>query len=260
MLEQRTIHLINADIDGELDANEKGELEAVLESSADARAMRAELLRLSNLLDSLPAQSPPPGLAQRVLNQIAPSPGGAAGISLSGFFASFQPATAGLAFAAGLLFTVGFYELSPNHQSSSGDTAKMVGTMVASQPGGSELLENDLFIEGDGFSGTLSLRENEGIYVLNFDLESADKTEIEVGLDGTGLSFGGFAETQGDEDKVFDSVVISRGTLHVVNQGRQQFAVFLRKNSADQAVDAQSITIGFSRDGERLNSGVPESL
>jgi len=259
MLEQRTIHLINADIDGELGADERAELEAVLESSADARAMRAELLRLSNLLDSLPAQIPPPGLAQPVLNQIAPSPGGAAGISLSGFFASFQPATVGLAFAAGLLLTVGFYELSPNHQSS-GDTASMVGTMVASQPGNAEILENDLFIKGDGFSGTLSLRENEGIYVLNFDLESANKTEIEVGLAGTGLSFGGFAETQGDDEKVFDSVVISKGILHVVNQGRQQFAVFLHKNSANQAVDAESITIGFSRDDERLNSGVPESL
>ena len=49
MLEERTINLINADIDGELDADERDDLEAILESSADARAMRAELLKLSNI-------------------------------------------------------------------------------------------------------------------------------------------------------------------------------------------------------------------
>jgi hypothetical protein len=258
MLEQRTIHLINADIDGELEADEREDLEAILESSADARAMRAELLRLSNLLDNAPEQSPPTDLLHKILNQITPPPRGGAVFSLSKLFASFQPATAGLAFAAGLLLTVGFYELSPNHQST-GDTASMVGTMVASQPGGPEFLKNDMSINGDGFSGTLSLRENEGIYVLNFDLESEDRTEIEVGLDGTGFSFGGFAETRGDADKVFDSVAISGGTLHVVNQGKQQFAVFLRKSSAEQAVDAESITIDFSRDGEHHVTGVPES-
>ena len=258
MLEERTINLINADIDGELEADEREDLEAILESSAEARAMRAELLRLSNLLDNVPEQSPPTDLLHKILNQITPPPRGGAVFSLSKLFASFQPATTGLAFAAGLLLTVGFYELSPNHQST-GDTAGMVGTMMASQPGGPEFLKNDMSINGDGFSGTLSLRENEGIYVLNFDLESEDQTEIEVGLDGTGLSFGGFAETQGDADKVFDSVAISGGNLHVVNQGRQQFAVFLRQNSAEQLVDAESITIDFSHDGERLAIGVPES-
>jgi hypothetical protein len=247
MLDERTIHLINADIDGELDADESRELEAILESLAEARAMRAELLRLSNLLDSVPEQSPPPGLSQQVLNQITPPPGGVAGFSLSGFFASFQPATAGLAFAAGLLLTVGFYELSPNRQSS-GDTSSMVGTMVASQPKSRQISKNDIFFKGDGFSGTLSLRKNEGVYVLNFDLDSRDRMEIEVGLERTGLSFGGFAESQGEEDKAVESVAISGGTLRAVNQGRQQFAVFLRESSPEQTVDAALITIAFSNE------------
>ena len=86
MLEERTIHLINADIDGELGPGEREDLEAILESSPEARAMRAELLRLSNLLDSVPEQSPPPGLSQQVLNQITPPPGGAAGLYPVGLF------------------------------------------------------------------------------------------------------------------------------------------------------------------------------
>ena len=257
MLEERTLHLINVDIDGELTADERGDLDVILESSSEARAMRAELLRLSNLLDSLPEQLPPPDLSKQILNKLAPPPM-ASNFSLSGLFASFQPATAGLAFAAGLLLTIGFYELSPNRQFS-GDTASMVGTMVASQAGSQNLLKNDMLLKGDGFSGMVSLRENEEIYILNFDLDSEDTTDIEVGLDLTGLSFGGFAGIQGDADKVVDSVAISGGTLRVVNQGRQQFAVFLRANSPEQAIDAGSITIDFSRHGDQFYEEVPES-
>ena len=54
MLKERTLHLINADIDGELTADERADLDVILESSSEARAMRAELLRLSNLLDGQP--------------------------------------------------------------------------------------------------------------------------------------------------------------------------------------------------------------
>jgi len=257
MLEERTIYLINADLDGELAPDEKTELETILEASAEARAMRAELLRLNNLLDSLPEQSPPPGLSRQLIDTLLPPPG-AGGFKLSGFFSSFQPVTAGLAFAAGLLLTVGFYELSPRYQSA-GDTANMVGTMVASQVDSTGLLKNDLFLKGDGFSGTLSLRETDGIYVLNFDLDSNNETEIEVGLERTGLSFGGFAEVKGDANKVFDTVAISGGTLRVVNQGRQQFAVFLHENGPDQAIDAGSITVDFSSDASDLHKGIPES-
>jgi hypothetical protein len=257
MLEERTLHLINADIDGELTADEREDLDLILDSSSEARAMRAELLRLSNLLDSLPEQSPPSNLSKQILNKLAP-PTLASNFSLSGLFASFQPATASLAFAAGLLLTIGFYELSPNSQSL-GETGSMVGTMVASQPGSQDLLKNDIFLKGEGFSGTVSLRNNDGVYILNFDLDSEDMTEIEVGLDRTGLSFGGFAETRSDADKVFESVTMFGGTLRVVNQGQQQFAVFLRVNSPEQAVNAGSITIDFSREGDSLNRGVPES-
>ena len=257
MLKERTLHLINADIDGELTADERADLDVILESSSEARAMRAELLRLSNLLDGQPEQLPPVDLAQQILNKLAPPPR-TSNFSLSGLFASFQPATAGLAFAAGLLMTVGFYELSPGGQSSS-ETASMVGTMVAGQPGSPDFLKNDVLLKGDGFSGTVSLRSNDGVYILNFDLDSEEMTEIEVGLDRTGLSFGGFAETRSDADKVFETVTMSGGTLRVVNQGRQQFAVFLRVNSPEQAIDAGSITIDFAHDGDRLYKGVPES-
>lgn len=250
MLEERTLNLINADIDRELTVAEQDELDVILESSAEARAMRAELLKLSNLLDNAPLQTPPDGLTSRILNQLSP-PHSAIKLSLGNFFRSFQPLTAGLAFAAGLLFTVGFYEMSQQGAPST-NAASMVGTMVVGQDTGLNLLANNLHFSGEDFSGTVSLSENSGLYVLNFDLDSRDRQEIKVGLDNTGLSFGGFAETPGTSKNVMDTVAISGGTLRVVSQGRQQFAVFLRGSSPEQSVSAELITIDFSGD-----SGLP---
>jgi len=254
MLEERTLNLINADVDGELTPAEQQQLDSILETSAEARAMRAELLKLSNLLNSVPEQAPPDGLSSRILTQLAPR----RAFSLASLFESFQPVTAGLAFAAGLLLTVGFYEMSPQGRTS-GDAASMVGTMVAGQNSGLNLLENSLYFSGDDFSGSVSLSENNGLYVLNFDLDSTDRREIKVGLDQTGLSFGGFAETPGTSDKVMDTVTISGGTLRVVSQGRQQFAVFLRGSSPEQAVAAELITIDFSSDDNLQNVDGSES-
>lgn len=244
MINERTLELINAEIDGELRPEELPELEAALEASEEARAMRAELLKVTKLMDSLPAQQPPAGLNRRILQGIR-LPAGKTSFSLSKWFGSFQPAPAGLAFAAGLLLTVGFYELSSDRLGS-GDAASMVGTIVAGQDVAPGFLKNDMVLKGDGFSGTISLREGSGIQVLNFDLDSETATEVNVGLENTGFAFGGFAEVQGDADKVFESVTMSGGALRVVNQGHQQFAVFLREKGAGKPALAESITVDFS--------------
>lgn len=254
MLEERTLNLINADIDGELTAVERQELDQILETSAEARTMRNELLKLSNLLESAPLQTPPPGLSERILSQLKPSKTAARSV-VTGFFKSFQPATAGLAFAAGLLLTVGFYEMSPQ-KVTSGNPASMVGTIVAGQPGGLNLLENNLYFNNDGLSGTVSLVEKSGLYVLNFDLDSEQRKQIEVGLDQTGLVFGGFAETPGISDNVVDSVSITAASMRVSSQGKQNFAIFLREKSGGQSVAADLITIDFSNDE---SSGIPSA-
>jgi hypothetical protein len=241
MLEERTLNLINADLDGELSPAEKEELNTILEASPDARAMKAELQKLNNLLEAVPDLPPPPGLAEQILNRLAPA-GSRATFSLSRLFGSFQPASAGLAFAAGLLMAVGFYELSPQAVGPV-DTAGMVGTMVANDAGERMLLENDVAFKGDGYSGKLSLRDVDGIYVLDLDLESLERTEIAVGLEGTGLAFSGFARSDAQSVAALDTVAISGGTLRVVNQGRQHFTVFLRQNQPGQPLNAKLITV-----------------
>lgn len=243
MISERILELINADIDGELRPEDQSELDAALESSAEARAVKSELQKLSNLMDNLPPEQPPRGLGSQIARNIE-LPESGSSFSLSSLFSSFQPATAGVAFAAGLLLAAGFYEFS-SVRVVPGDSASMVGTMIAGKGSAPEFLKNDMQLKGDGFSGTISLRETSGIYILNFDLESEINTEVKVGLDKTGFAFGGFAEIQGDENKVLESVMISGGALRVLNQGHQQFAVFLREDEAGKPVQPESISIDF---------------
>jgi hypothetical protein len=244
MISKHILELINAEIDGELRREDQSELDAALESSAEARAAKSELQKLSNLLDGLPPQQPPKGLGGRIQKGIE-LPVQKSSFSLGSWFPSFQPVTAGVAFAAGLLLTAGFYELSPE-RAVPGDSASMVGTMIAGEGKDAGVLKNDMRLQGDGFSGMISLRENSGIYVLNFDLESEMSTEVNVGLDSTGFAFGGFAEIHSNENRVLESVMMSGGALRVVNQGHQQFAVFLREDGAGTRARPESIAIDFS--------------
>ena len=69
MLETRALELINAGIDGELDADGRAELEQLLAASADARAMQAELRKLAGALDRMPELEPPGDLADRIIGQ-----------------------------------------------------------------------------------------------------------------------------------------------------------------------------------------------
>ena len=83
MLSERALYLINAEIDGALESGEQAELEAILESSEEARVMRAELGKLVSLLDETPQQEPPADLARRIVEQL-PAPSRRSGFSLSG--------------------------------------------------------------------------------------------------------------------------------------------------------------------------------
>jgi hypothetical protein len=254
MLNEHTIYLINAGIDGELSPAEMQELEALLESSAEARAMKAEFLRLSNLLDSQPDQQPPEGLAKLIVDQVklpAAKPS-----SLVATWLSYiqHPAATGLAFAAGLLMAVAFYQVAPQHVVNT-DTANMVGTMIASPQGTPATAGDSLLLEAAGLSGSISLRNESDFYVLNFDLNSQEPFEIEVAFAEAGLDFSGLARTVGGgestDSRSFD---ISGGTLRVVNQGSHQFVLFLQRSDGPGS-GLQEIGIGVNRLGESVLEG-----
>ncbi len=259
MIDERTIQLLNADIDGELEASERLELDDILNRSAEARAMRTELLKLNNLLDSLPDLEPPAGLSREILNKIT-LPGEKASFYLSRLFPSFKPAAAGLAFAAGLLVTVSFYELVPR-KGTVLDTGGMVGTMVANPASRPAESRDVLAFEGAGLDGTVALKMNRNVLMLEFDLDSSEQVEIEVAYAEAGLRFSGIAHAANDvndRSAAVETYQISKGVLRVENQGRQAFTVFLPEVTNVKS-GSREISIDVSMAGAQVFSGVLRS-
>jgi hypothetical protein len=265
MVEERTVYLINADIDGELSPEERAELAELLETSDEARALRAELRKLATLMDDLPERVPPAGLSDRIVARVR-LPESRTGVTrarapLKGILAAFQPVPAGLAFAAGLLLTVGYYEVA-QRGGEPADLSSMVGTMVAKPSGFVGRKKDSMRITQPGLTGMVSLGEVGEFLVLNFDIESVDPTEIEVGYADAGLGFGGIAHVSSDSNTQDESFQVSGGTLRVVNQGRQAFSVFLprvtdtsRHQVANREGDGRQIFIGISSGGTVVFSG-----
>jgi anti-sigma factor RsiW len=250
MLEERTIDLINADIDGEIGPRERDELETILAASEDARAYRAEMLKLANLLEATPEVAPPPDLAARVADGLSPQPRRRV-LSSRGFFRTPRLVPVGIAFAAGLLLTVGLFDVIPD-RGSPADSVSMVGTMVTGKPVEQLPVEDSLIIEQREISGTISLQRMGDYLAVNFDLDSGQPTEIEVALAAAGLTFGGIAYAQPASDSADRSFELAAGDLRVINNGRQAFTVFLPGAGGG----SREIAIGINSGGKRVFDGV----
>jgi hypothetical protein len=251
-MDQRIIELINADIDRELDAAGRRELDAILQSSAEARQARAELLRLTNLLDNSPSVSVPQDLAARISRQVN-LPSGSGGFSWRRLLSSFQPVPVAISFTAGLLLAVGYMGSGPGGNTQSPDVNEMVGTMVAGKSSHDMTRRGRMALNSHGLKGTITLHESGELYVLNFDLDSDEPVEVAIGLEGAGLSFGGVAKSGGIPD---ENLLVSGGTLRVVNQGKQSMTVFLQP-LADTEVRGSNLQIDILP-GPSL--GEPEGL
>jgi len=252
MLEARALQLINAEIDGELKPGESAELEAILESSAEARAMKAEMLKLVNLLDSVPEQAPPEVLTGRILDRI-PVGKRPWNFALANLVSSFQPIPAGLAFATGLLLTVGVYELSPE-QHAPDDLNSMVGTMLMESQPDSTAQDARLAISAPGVLGSVALSDIGDVLILSVDVAAEQKTEIVIAMANAGLGFRGIARGPSSEPEVGEYFEVTEGDLHVVSETSRPFNVYLRR-VGNGAIRPQSLGIEVTQMGERVFEG-----
>ena len=250
MLSEREIYLINADIDGELGAGEKDELDAILESSLEARAMRSELQRLANLLDAVPAAQPPPKLAGRILDTLAPEPKRAR--FLMDLLTPFRPVPVGLAFAAGLLLSISMYHGEDSAVRIT-DTENLTGTMLA-RPGEPGTPLDSFVLREPGLSGVVALRSGQDEWVLEIDLESTGPTEITIALESAGLGFGGISVAKPKSAEMAGFYEFANGTLRVVSESMQTLSVRMPVVSAKSAGDRE-IRIDLSAGETRQYSG-----
>jgi len=221
-LNERIANLIQAEIDGALVTGEREELKVALAESPVARAYRAEMLHLNGVLGEVPDIDPPAGLSRRILDSIElPAPQ-----KIPGWVRNWlQPASYGLAVAAGMLLAVGMLRLQPF---SDNDMTSLVGSMVSQGANLPAESRSQLAVELDAVQGSISLKDMNGTIALQFDLVSAEVVEINIPLAESGLQFGGFVH----DDEAMDVLEVSGRNVRVINQGANQFVVFLRQPQA----------------------------
>lgn len=248
MLDERIAGLIQADVDGELPASDRPELERVLAESEEARRFRDEMLQIARVLSTLPQVEPPPGMTRRIRDMVE-LPARRRWLAFGGGLSSnwFGPASYGLAVAAGVLIAVGIAQVVP---SGTHDIQNLVGSMVRQDGALPAPAIARLGIEAPGVSGEARLAVLDGTQAIEFDLESKEPFELQIDLVKSGLQFGGIA----DPEAGVQVIDFSGGEVRVVNQGRHRFVLFVRPEAGMEA-GSGIIGIVISQDGETLFRG-----
>ena len=250
MLNENARDLINRAIDGELSESEGTEFRALLAESDEARQFHEELAALDGLLKSSPKVEPPGDLESRILRRVQLPRPRRWFTSVAGWMQG-NPVPYGAAAAAGVLATVLFYEIGPGPTGAS-DYSNLVGTLVRGNGVEGVVQLSFLNIDLPAVRGKVLLSGSGDLKLLRFNVDSRDPIDFEVGLAGSGLTFGGFAQVEGDNSESLD---YESGSFKVSNSGHQEFTVILR-DSPDQQGASGGIVVSVSQAGEALYQGV----
>lgn len=238
--------LVNAALDGELDDAGQAEFKKLLEHSAEAREYYADMQDFAALINRVPAVEPPNALRREILSNIKLGAAAPTGRDTGGFrlFPMRKAAEMGLSFAAGALLAVGFYA-AVDKAGGPGDLDQLVGTMV--DPERASAPARLISIDAQDITGEARLSSVNGLYVLEFNLDSPTPYELSVNLAGQALQFRGFVRAE-STSRLAES---TESRLRVSGQGESHFSLAL---GHDQ-VRHQGIEFEVLASGERLFKG-----
>lgn len=231
-IDQHTLDLLNGGVDGELSPSEQEELDLLLAGSEEVRDISGELETFSRLLDELPELEPPAHLQESIERQVRlPVPNEETSQGIFGTWLSAHWLRTGFALAAGIVLTVGVYEMGSGPISDR-DAGNLSGTVVKSQSPGQDELLDSIHIFTETLNGQVELRRNDDLFTLDVKLASDGPTGVNVDFAGRGLDFEGIVRVQDSNDVVS----VADGTIKVASSGEQHYSLKLRRNSsaADQ--------------------------
>ena len=238
-IEQKYTDLINADIDGEISANDRAALEAFLAENAEGRALHAELSSLCTSLDAVEPAEPPRHLRHVIMSSVnPPSPEPATPGMLQGLLAAPALRYAAI-FAAGVFLTLSLVSSDQISNHAFDDVTGLVGSIA--DPVNAELV-NSVSVDESQIAGTVSLRRAGTMLILDFDLVSTDSIEIEANCTDPSIWFNGFAQLESSGT----SVSAKSGRVTLGMQGKRRYAVYLHNEGGRQT----TVNLQFKADGE----------
>jgi len=175
MIEDRHIELIHAELDGELNSEQRAELSRVLLANPEARSLRDELNRLFGALAQLEDAEPPRGLHASVLDAIGAHKGPARSVRRSWYTGpAFRYAAV---FLGGLLASA--ILLGPGARQAAGpDISELVGTIGGQHAAGRGSPIDRVELDLAQVSGAVNSYQLDGQLVVELDLTANEPIEV----------------------------------------------------------------------------------
>ena len=238
-IEQKYTDLINADIDGDISAPEKAELQAFLDESAEGQALYDDLSSVCSAFDAVEAEEPPPHVRHVIMNSVKPtrttdkSPG-----FLQTLFAT--PAVKyAVTFAAGVFVTLSIVDSGQISDHAFDDVTGLVGTV--SDPIDAAL-SSSISVTKPNLAGTVSLRSAESMLILDFDLVAKSHIDIEANYTDRSIWFNGFAQLESEGT----TISAETGRVRLGMNGKRRYAVYLHNQGGRET----TVNLRFLADGK----------
>lgn len=247
-VDQHILHLLNSSIDGEISATEQEELDRLLIASPEVRNLYDELKTVTRLLDEVQELDPPEYLHDSIERQVRLPVQSHAGSKKPGFLgAGWLGANwlrTGFALAAGLVLTVGVYEMG-SEPITPRDSTSMVGTMANRGPADQAgALLDSIQLDTAKLHGLIELRNKDELFTLDLLLRSDEPAEVVINFADRGLEFDGVNGKHARDD----SVSVVDGSVHFASKGEQHYSVRLRRTSATEQIAPLDVNFFASND------------
>ncbi|MBT8085462.1 MAG: hypothetical protein HKN35_13940 [Woeseia sp.] len=249
MSDARLDELLNAELDGQLDANEHAELEQLLRDD-QARNSQRELAALDRILRDLPERQLPPSLHQRISST--------AGLTKTKTKESswisnlwLSPITRlGFAAAAGVLLSLAIFN-GGGPDMIGAPSSEMLGSMVP-QPGeiDGEIIDQ-LRLSGTGAALHAALLQRDQQLMLRIDLDATAPADLAVDFRSSGVQYESLVD---DNDDIY-AANFADSVLRLNGIGKRQFTVLLSREDNATAAESATIQLEFSSKGQASESG-----
>lgn len=241
LLEQKYLDLMHAEVDGEASAEEMSALRDYLASHPEAQAARAELLKLTNVLNEVEELETPPDLRKNIMGAL-PQRRSVAQIGLWMKRSRFGTPLLryGYALAAGVLFGailtgIALKNLSPLEKSD------VYGTIAS--PKGTEryvVTEQDK-LDAPDLAGTVQVSRSADTERIVFHMNSSQPTQVEVSFDGGLAGISGFNQ----EPNSIRALEAKEGSISFRSEGKQNSAIiFANRKSAQLPLNLRFYVAG----------------
>lgn len=224
MIPEKYIELMNKEIDGVNDPEERPDLNSYLAANPEAMAFFRELSGVTAALDRISEIEPPPSLKNQILSSLPankPDTMSARGIvwSMQEIFTRRKGISYALAFIVGVLAGVVLLSAFRSNAQRWSDLSDLYGTLSLNESGATLESVSHLDIAVGDLSGTADLKSSRRYTIAEIHISSSRDIEIVLEYKDGDIKINSVGATGG----LIHNIAISKNSVQVANRGENTY-------------------------------------